>query len=123
MLRKSLIAIALLAASTGALAGHGDHVYGRVVTVEPNFVISFSSGRYQDGFRILYEAGGQRYWTYSHQHPGHVIWVPRPASYDYYPRYHHEHRYQREWRDRQGDWSDHHRRWDQNEFSRHWDRR
>jgi hypothetical protein len=122
MLRKSLIAVALLAASTGVMAGHGDFVYGRVVTVEPNFVISFSSGRHQDGFRILYESGGQRYWTYSHYHPGHVIWVPRPVGYYHYPKHHHEYRYQHEWKDRRGDWGGHHERRDHGESHRHWDR-
>ena len=108
MLRKSLLpkilgAVALLAASTGAMAG--DYVYGRVVTVEPHFSISFGSGRHHDGFRIMYEVGGQHYWTHSHRRPGHVIWVPRPVVHHVH---HHKyrHHYRHDWNDR---WND---RWD-----------
>lgn len=88
MLRKNLIALALVAASTAAVAGRDDYVYGRVVSVEPHFVISIGGGRQYDGFRVLYDVGGQRYWTHSHRHPGHTIWVPRP-----YPPMVHHYRY------------------------------
>lgn len=119
MLRKSLIALALLAASGGAMAG-GDYVYGRVVVVEPNFSISFGSGGYRDGYRILYEFGGHRYWTHSHRHPGAVIWVPRPVVvgnvYRYRPHYRHDYRhdYRHERGERRHDWEDRRRdRWDE----------
>lgn len=117
MLRKSLIAISLLAASAGAIAG-GDYVYGRVVVVEPSFSISFGSGGYRDGYRVLYELDGHRYWTHSHRHPGAVIWVPRPVVVGNVYRYHHHHRYyrhdhRRDWDDRRRDWDDRrHDRWD-----------
>lgn len=90
MLRNSLIAISLLAASTGAMAGHGDYIYGRVVTVEPHFSISFGGGSHHDGFRILYESGGQHYWTHSRHRPGHVIWVPRPVGHYIHHHKHHQ---------------------------------
>lgn len=111
MLRKSLIGIALLAASAGAMAG-GDYVYGRVVLVEPSFSISIGSGRHHDGFRILYEVGGERYWTHSHYHPGQVIWVPRPVvRHVHYYKYKHHHRHG--WQDRRHDgWDDRDDRWD-----------
>lgn len=103
MLRKSLFAVALLAASAGAMA-HDDYVYGRVVTVEPHFSISFGSGGYHDGFRILYDVGGRHYWTHSRHHPGHTIWVPRPASHHVH---HHKHRHERHYRyERDGRWDD-----------------
>lgn len=95
MLKKLFIGAALLAAS-GIASAHDDYGYrqGRVITVEPNFVISFGS-RYPDGFRVLYEFGGNRYWTYSSYRPGPVIMLPpRPAYYAPYPR--------REWRDDRG---------------------
>lgn len=105
MLRKTLIAAALLAASAGAMADHNGYVYGRVVTVEPHFVISFGGGRHYDGFRILYEIGGQHYWTHSHHHPGHTIWVPRPAGHVI----HHHYPWRHDWRG----WDDRrHDRWD-----------
>ncbi len=106
MLRKSLFAIALLAASGGAMAGHDDYVYGRVVSVEPHFSISISSGRYHDGFRILYETGGQRYWTHSTHRPGQVIWVPRPAV-----RHMHHHYDRHDRRDRRDDRREDYGRW------------
>lgn len=110
MLRKTLVATVLLAASTGAMAD--DYVYGRVVKVEPNFVISFSSGGY-NGYRILYEVGGRHYWTHSHRHPGHVIWVPRPVVYHvYHHNHHHKHDYRHDWKHndwKHNGWRDHDR--------------
>lgn len=78
MLRKTLTAAALLIASTSALANDG-YVYGRVITVEPSFSISFGGGRHNDGYRVLYETGGEHYWTHSHIRPREVIYVPRPV--------------------------------------------
>lgn len=107
MLRKSLIAIALLAASTGVMAGHSDHIYGRVVSVEPHFVLSIGGGGHHDGFRILYEVGGRHYWTHSHHRPGHVIWVPRSVGHVVH---HHKHHKRHGWDDRRdgrGPWEHH----------------
>ena len=70
MLRKLLLATALLTASGASFAHGGDYGYGRVVSVEPHFVISFGT-RQPDGFRVLYESGGARYWT------THLV-LPRP---------------------------------------------
>lgn len=86
MLRKLLIATALLAASGAALA-HNTQVYGRVVSVEPRVSIAFGTG-YHDGFRVLYESGGQRYWTHSQHRPGHVIVLP-PQHHRVKHVYHH----------------------------------
>jgi hypothetical protein len=69
MLRTLLIAAALLTASSASFAHGGSYGYGRVVSVEPNFVISFGTHR-PDGFRVLYESGGSRYWTRTSYYPG-----------------------------------------------------
>lgn len=106
MLRKTLIATALLAASTGAMA-HGEYVYGRVVTVEPSFSITVNSGSPYDGFRVMYEVGGQNYWTYSRYQPGPVIWVPRPVVYRM-PPHKFKHYYRGGWYERRHErWEDH----------------
>ena len=109
MLRILLISASLLAASTGALASHDDRVYGRVVSVEPHFTISFGGGSHHDGFRIRYEIGGHHYWTHSHHHPGHFIWVPRPVGHVI-----HHHRHHNDWHDYRHDRRDwrHERRHD-----------
>lgn len=101
MLRKLLIATALLTASGTALA-HSDSGYGRVVAVEPRIAISFGAGHH-DGFRVLYETGGTRYWTHTSYHPGRTIVLP--------PRHHvrhvHQHRdYGRGWDNRRDGWDD-----------------
>lgn len=108
MLRTFVIATALLTASGTALA-HDDYGYGygRVVTVEPHFVISFGT-RHHDGFRVLYESGGSHYWTHTPHHPGHTIVLP-PRHRIHHVRHHHKHR--RGWDDRHGwhddrDWRD-----------------
>lgn len=98
MLRTLLISTALVAASGTALA-HGE-VTGRVITVEPRISVSFGTG-YHDGFRVLYESGGARYWTHTPYHPGQVIVVP--------PRVHHVHHHHRHERwDDHRHWKDHH---------------
>lgn len=74
MLRNLLLASALLTGSGTALA-HSDDGYGRVVTVEPHFVISFGT-RHHDGFSVLYESGGHRYSTYTRYRPGRTIVLP-----------------------------------------------
>ena len=77
MLRKSLIAAALLAASTGAMAGTG--VYGSVVIADPNFSIDISNGYHYRG---------------SYYAPG-PYWGPPPVGYYYQPApvYKYKHRY------------------------------
>jgi hypothetical protein len=86
MLKPLILGAALLAASGLASAHDDGYRHGRVITVEPNFVFSFGS-RYPDGFRVLVESGGSRYWTYSAYRPGPVIMLPpRPVYYAPYPR-------------------------------------
>lgn len=99
MLRTLMIATALLATSGTALA-HGGHTYGRVVSVEPHFSISFGSGHY-DGFRVVYESGGHRYWTHSRYHPGHMVVLPSSHRHVKYVSHSHAHR---GWDNRHG-WS------------------
>lgn len=78
MLRTLLIATALLTTSGAALARDG-HDYGRVISVEPSFSVSFGT-RHSDGFRVLYESGGQHYWGHSDHHPGRYFVLP-PQHY------------------------------------------
>jgi hypothetical protein len=85
MLRTLLIATALLAASGTAIA-RSDYGHGRVVSVEPHFVISFGT-RHHDGFRVLYESGGARYWMHTPYRPGPVIVLPPPHRVTYVPHY------------------------------------
>ena len=101
MLRTLILAAGLLAASGSALADYDPgYRHGRVISVEPNFVISFGN-RHHDGFRILYESSGHRYWTHSYHHPGPVIVLPpRHVTHVYHSRHHgwndrHDHRYDR----------------------------
>jgi hypothetical protein len=106
MLRKTLFAACLLVASGSAMADHNDYGYGRVVTVEPSVSISYSSGRYSDSTRILYQTGGSSYLPHCDYRPRDVIYAPRPVYVQpvYYNNYyrggHH-----RGWRDRD-DWRD-----------------
>ncbi|MBW8329892.1 MAG: hypothetical protein K0M48_12290 [Thiobacillus sp.] len=117
MLRTLLIATALLTATGTALA-HSDYGYGRVVSVEPQFSISFGT-RHHDGFRVLYESGGSRYWTHTPHHPGHVIVLPQ-----HHYRVKHVHHYRdsgRGWDDRRDDWRDDRREYrsDRRDHRRH----
>lgn len=107
MLRTLLIAGVLLAASGTALA-HSDYGYGRVVSVEPHFAISFGS-RYPDGFSVLYESGGARYWTHTPYYPGHTIVLPPPHRVRHI-HHHHSRDYGRGWDDRHDDRDDDDRR-------------
>lgn len=95
MLRTLLLATALLTASGAGFAhDRGDYDrgdYGRVISVEPQFSISFGSP-YPDGFRVLYESGGYRRWTHTTYYPGETIVLP-PA----YP-VRHVYRYRDDWR-------------------------
>lgn len=102
MLRALLIATALLAASGTAIA-RSDYGHGRVIAVEPGVSVSFGTG-YRDGFRVLYESGGTRYWTHSPYHPGHVIVLPPPHRVTHV-RHYREYGYReygRGWDDRRG---------------------
>lgn len=102
MLRTLLIATALLAASGTAIA-RSDYGHGRVVSVEPHFVLSFGT-RHHDGFRVLVESGGARYWTHSPYHPGHAIMLPPPHRVTHV-RHYREYGYReygRGWDDRHG---------------------
>ena len=97
MLRTLLAATALLTASGAALA-HGDDGYGRVITVEPRVSIAFGTS-HPDGFRVLYESGGSRYWTYTPYRPADYIVLPARH------RFRHDHRYRDYgygWDDRRG---------------------
>jgi hypothetical protein len=107
MFKHILIGAALLAAS-GIAAAHDGYRHGRVITVEPHFVVSFGS-RHADGFRILYESGGHRYWTHSYHRPGPMIVVPPRPVYYYAP----QPRYDRHWNNR------HDRHWDNRHDRRH----
>ena len=78
MLRTLLIATALLTTSGAALARDGDD-YGRVISVEPSFSVSFGP-RHHDGFREQYESDGQHYWGHSSHHPGQYFVLP-PQHY------------------------------------------
>ena len=78
MLRTLLIATALLTTSGAALARDGDE-YGRVISVEPSFSISFGT-RHHDGYRVQYESDGHHYWGHSDHHPGQYYVLP-PQHY------------------------------------------
>ena len=104
-----LLAGALLLAASGLAAAHGGDGYreGRVISVEPRFVVSFGT-RYPDGFSVLYESGGSRYWTYSSYRPELIVLPSRPVCYTRPPRHGwHGHR---DW-DRRADWRDERRDW------------
>ncbi len=129
MIRTLILAASLLAASGTALA-YDDYGYrhGRVISVEPHFVISFGT-RHHDGFRILYESGGQRYWTHSYSRPGayyvlppgHVRHIHHHRDYGWNDRYD-WHGDRRDWRHDRRDWRhDRHddRRDDRRDHRRH----
>lgn len=125
MIRKLLIAATFATAGvSGAALAHGSYGYGRVIEVEPRVSISFGTG-YYDGFRVLFESGGQRYWTYTPYRPGHVIVLPPPHRMQPVPphvvRHHYGWKDHRRWDDRR-DWRDdrrHDRRDDRRDDRRH----
>lgn len=122
MLRKLLLATALLAASGASFAHDGDYGYGRVVSVEPHFVISFGT-RERDGFRVLYESGGARYWTTTSYYPGPTIVLPPPYRTErvYYRDYGRGWD-DRGWDHRRGGWGGwRHERWEHRREHRHHD--
>lgn len=70
MIRKILIAAAMITASGAALA-HGGHVYGN----EPSFAVSVGTGPYS-GFAMSYSSGA--YWGPVAYAPAPVVVVPPP---------------------------------------------
>ena len=73
MLSKNLIAVALLAASTGVMADTDTRVYGSVVIADPNFSVAIASG---------------------YPYAGPYYWAPHPGGYYYPPKhYHHHHKH------------------------------
>lgn len=122
MLRTLLIATALLTASGASFAHGGNHGHGRVITVEPRFVVSFGS-RHHDGFRVLYESGGSRYWTHTPYYPGRTIVLPprhRVQHVHHYRDYAPGRDGRRDWNHRRDDWRhDRDDRRDHREHRRH----
>lgn len=108
MLRTLLIAAALLTATGTSFAHGGGDGYGRVVSVEPHFVISFGSP-YPDGFSVLYETGGARYWTHTPYYPGPTIVLPHRVQRVYYRDDGHGWDDRRNGHARRDDWRDEHR--------------
>lgn len=109
MLKKTLFAGLLALTSAAPVLAHGgyydDYVDARVIRVEPHLSFSYSNWGGNDAFRILYEWGGNHYWTYGPRHPGRLIRVRPPVVHHYYqPYYRHDHRhqYRRDWRDDDG---------------------
>ena len=107
MLRKTLIAASLLIAS-GSVLANDNYVHGRVITVQPSISVSVGGGHHDNGFRVLYESGGQRYWTHSDYYPRDVIYVPRPVEVQ--PVYYSDRSYRRDEGYRHG-WRDEHHGW------------
>lgn len=111
MLKRTLFAGLLALTSAAPAMAHGgyydDWVDARVIRVEPVVSFSYSNWGGNDAFRILYEWGGNHYWTYGPRHPGRVIRVRPPRVvhhyYYYYPPYYyrheHRHEYRHDWRD------------------------
>lgn len=86
MLSKTLIAAAVLAASTGVMADSDTRVYGSVVIADPNFSVAVSSG---------YPYWGPHYWApppVRYYSPKRYYYPPR--HYYYYPdRHYYKHHY------------------------------
>jgi hypothetical protein len=76
MLRKLMIATALLTASGAALADNA-YVYGGVASVDPSFAISYGTGPY-GGINVMYSSGGAPYWGAMPYPPAPVVVVPAP---------------------------------------------
>jgi hypothetical protein len=107
MLKKTLFAGLLAIVSTAPVLAHGgydDYVDARVIRVEPHVSFSYSNWGGDDAFRILYEWGGNHYWTYGPRHPGGWVRVRPPhVIHHYYPAPHYRH----DWRhDHRRDWRD-----------------
>lgn len=106
MLKKTLLAGLMALVSTTPALAHGgyydDWVDARVIRVEPVLSFSYSNWGGQDRFRILYEWGGNHYWTYGPYHPGPWVRVraPRVIHHYYAPPYRYERHdaYRYDWR-------------------------
>ncbi len=85
MLRKLMIATALLTASGTALADSA-YGYGGVASVDPSFAISLGTGPY-GGFNVMYSTGGYPYWGPMPYLAPPVVVVPPPRYYGYGPVY------------------------------------
>lgn len=106
MIRKLLIAATFAtAAVSGAAFAHGSQGYGRVIAVEPRVSVAFGTG-YYDGFRVLFESGGQHYWTHTPYRPGPTLVMP--PAYRMYPAPPHVVRHYPGWDERRG-WRDDYR--------------
>jgi hypothetical protein len=116
MLKKALALLMLGAAFSTPSWADWDRGYGRVIRVEPAISFGFHDGR--NHFHILYEFGGDRYWTYADYYPGPWIAVPAPGyGYRYgWDNYYYPYRWDRgrQWGERHwrhhGDRDDHHGR-------------
>ena len=120
MLKKTIALLILSAAFSAPSWANWDAGYGRVIRVEPAVSIGFNEGR--NHFQILYEFGGERYWTYADYYPGPWIAVPAPryvypyswenryyAPYYWGPHHHRDHdRWDGDHR-HHGDWDGDHR--------------
>ena len=123
MLRTLLIAGALLTASGTVLANQA-YVHGSVVSVDPNFAVSYGSGPYNSGFSVMVSSGGVPYWGVPYGYaPAPVIVVPPPR---YRVQHVHHHRgygrgwdERRDWNDRRDDWRDDRRESRRGEQRRH----
>lgn len=109
MLKRTFFAGLLTLASTSTALAHGgyydDYVDARVIRVEPHVSFSYGNWGGDDAFRILYEWGGNHYWTHGPRHPGGWIRVRPPRIVHHYhtaPHYYY-------WHDRRHDWRHEHR--------------
>lgn len=89
-----------------------DRGYGRVIRVEPAVSVGFRDGR--NHFQILYEFGGERYWTYADTYPGPWIAIPEPRYVYTVPAPRYVYRYRWDNYYYPNHWGDGHRhdRWD-----------
>ena len=92
MLKKALVLLMLGAAFSAPSWADWDHDggYGRVIRVEPAISFGFQDAR--NHFQILYDLGGERYWTYADYYPG--PWLAVPAARYVYPYRWDNHYYQ-----------------------------
>lgn len=115
MLRKTMISALFLIASGSAMAGDDGRVYGRAVSVEPSFSLSFSSGHPYHYREPHYS--GHRY-GYDHYRPYETVYVPRPVvKHVYHNNYYRvedgrHHKHHRGWKERheRREWRDDHGR-------------
>lgn len=121
MIRKLLIAATFASVGlSGAAFAHGHHGHGRVIEVQPRVSIAVGSG-YYDGFRVLFESGGQRYWTHTAYRPGPVIVLP--PRHRWYPAHSYTARSGHGWKDTHARDTRHERHHDRHHDHRHHSRR